>query len=58
MSNEYESYVYSTLRERGVEKELAFAREEFQERIARAIAVAGDLGLDALLLTTTLRSAT
>ncbi|GAB7005473.1 Xaa-Pro peptidase family protein [Nocardioides sp. AN3] len=53
MSNEYESYVYSTLRERGVEKELAFAREEFQERIARAIAVAGDLGLDALLLTTT-----
>ncbi|MFE5330530.1 M24 family metallopeptidase [Embleya sp. NPDC056575] len=53
MPHEYESYVYSMLREQGVEKELAFPREEFEGRIARAIETAGDLGLDALLLTTT-----
>lgn len=53
MPTEYESYVYRRLSEQGVEKELAFPREEYEARIARAVRTATDRGLDALLLTTT-----
>ncbi|MEJ1180446.1 MULTISPECIES: M24 family metallopeptidase [unclassified Pseudarthrobacter] len=53
MSNAFDSYVYRRLREQGIEKELAFPREEYEGRVQRAIRTANDLGLDALLLTTT-----